>query len=415
MVRQPLQFDFEGQRIMALEGDTIASALLRAGVAIFSRGPKYHRPRGPFCLSGHCAQCHMRVDGEPNVATCETAAHNGQTVRRQNALGSADADILRAVDFLFPQKLDHHHLNTAHPLLTAATQALTHRLAGIGEAPTDGRTISAGTVIDADVVVIGGGRSGLAAARSCTGRVHLVEQQASLGGRRLDGTPVETSLPGHVQVHLSTRVMGLYEEGGLRLVLVRGPQGLVQLRTHEVVLAAGGIERTVPFGSNDLPGVFGGRGLLAMARATGVRPGQRVVVVGSDPDAPVVARGLVQQGFTVAGLVDTEGALGRPEGLPTLVGARPVRALGRRLVRGLEVQEADGHTHRVACNLIAVVAPLAPAYELASEVGAQAIYERSRGGFVLPVDAQGRSSVPWVRVAGRAAFPSESLASRPCA
>jgi len=416
MARAPLQFDFEGERVEALEGDTVAAALLRAGVRTFSRGPKYHRPRGPFCLSGHCAQCHMRVDGEPNVATCETPVHNGMRVQRQNALGSADADLLRAVDFLFPSKLDHHHLMTGHALLTATTQQITRRLAGIGEAPTDHRPTTASTRLAFDVLVIGGGPEGLAAARSQTGRVLLLEQRATLGGRRLLGEVVDTALPPHVEVRCATRAMGLYEEGGEQLVLARGPDGLFPVQCGRVVLATGGYERLLPFGSNDLPGVFAGRGLLELARGLDVRPGTRVVVLGSDGDALVVARGLAEAGFTVAGVVDPSGSLSREEaraqGVVVLSGARPLKALGTKLVRGLQLAESDGHEHEVSCDTIAVVAPLAPAYELGAEVGAQARYDGARGGFALVTDEAGQTTVPWVQAVGRVALQGSAAELR---
>src|SRR5438132_5364774 len=60
-------FDFEGRQIEAFEGDTIASALCAAGVRIFSRSFKYHRPRGLLCVSGQCPNCMVNVDAEPNV------------------------------------------------------------------------------------------------------------------------------------------------------------------------------------------------------------------------------------------------------------------------------------------------------------------------------------------------------------
>jgi hypothetical protein len=67
------------------------------------------------------------------------------------------------------------------------------------------------------------------------------------------------------------------------------------------------------------------------------------------------------------------------------------------------VRQADGVEHDLRCDLVAVVAPLAPAYELGAQVGAEARYDASRGGFVLAVDAEGRTTVTWVRAVGRPA------------
>src|SRR5574337_1502250 len=67
----------DGDRVPARRGESITSALLAAGRPLVSRSPKYHRPRGPFCLSGSCAACLVRVDGLPNVRACETPCRDG--------------------------------------------------------------------------------------------------------------------------------------------------------------------------------------------------------------------------------------------------------------------------------------------------------------------------------------------------
>src|SRR5512140_2304674 len=99
----------DGEPVEAGPSDTVAAALLRNGVTTFTRSAKYHRPRGPFCLSGTCGQCLCRVDGVPSLAACRVELEQGMRCERQNgSLGSVDADFLRAVDFLFPGGLDHH-------------------------------------------------------------------------------------------------------------------------------------------------------------------------------------------------------------------------------------------------------------------------------------------------------------------
>ncbi len=60
-------FEFDGQTVEARAGDTVASALYRAGRRIFTRSFKYHRPRGLLCLAGKCPNCLVNVDGAPNV------------------------------------------------------------------------------------------------------------------------------------------------------------------------------------------------------------------------------------------------------------------------------------------------------------------------------------------------------------
>src|SRR5207237_7494844 len=87
---RPVTISFGGQSISALAGQSIAAALYAAGVRVFTRSFKYHRPRGLFCVAGECPNCLMQVDGRPNVRTCIEPARHGQVVRHQNAWPSLE-------------------------------------------------------------------------------------------------------------------------------------------------------------------------------------------------------------------------------------------------------------------------------------------------------------------------------------
>jgi sarcosine oxidase subunit alpha len=392
-----LGLDFEGKRIEARPSDTVATALLRAGVTVFSRGPKYHRPRGPFCLAGICAQCHMRVDGEPNVPTCMTPAREGLGVQRQNVIGSGDTDLLRAVDFLYPDGIDHHHLMTGSRLLNSATKAIARRLAGIGEVPAHAVAPVAARSSRHSLVIVGAGAAGLAAAQSAAraGLAPLVLE----GRGEVDGQPFDET-GAKIRLELNARVVGLYEEGGERIVVVKTAAGLWQLQAERVVLATGAHERNLPFESNDLPGVFGGRALLKLVERHEVRPGARVVVIGAHPDAMGVARGLHEAGIEVVGVLDIAGRLPGGGDWPLFRNAEPLRALGRSKVLAFRARTENGDEIELRCDLIAVVAPRVPAYELAAEVGAKVVYNSEAGGFVIASDGGGRTNVDWLFVAG---------------
>ena len=72
---EKFNFQFDGQAVEARAGDTVASALYRAGRRIFTRSFKYHRPRGLLCMVGKCPNCMMNVDGAPNVRTVGVFRH----------------------------------------------------------------------------------------------------------------------------------------------------------------------------------------------------------------------------------------------------------------------------------------------------------------------------------------------------
>lgn len=78
-----LSFTFEGRRLEAFEGETIAAALVASGVKVLGWSQRLHRPRGFFCAIGKCSSCLMRVDGVPNVRTCTAPVKDGMIVERQ--------------------------------------------------------------------------------------------------------------------------------------------------------------------------------------------------------------------------------------------------------------------------------------------------------------------------------------------
>lgn len=83
---------FEGQAIVARRGDTVATALLAAGVETFRSTPKTNTARGPFCLMGACFECLVRIDGRANRQACLELVRDGQVVERQHG-ASADVAI----------------------------------------------------------------------------------------------------------------------------------------------------------------------------------------------------------------------------------------------------------------------------------------------------------------------------------
>jgi len=86
-----LSFDFEGHRLEAEDGDTVAAALLLAGervlrstaVSASERGPFCLMGVWPFCLMGVCFECLVEIDGIPNRQACMVKVLPGMRVRRQ--------------------------------------------------------------------------------------------------------------------------------------------------------------------------------------------------------------------------------------------------------------------------------------------------------------------------------------------
>ena len=74
--RAHVAFYWQGQELMAREGETIASALFANGIRTFGHHPKDGSPQGIFCANGQCAQCLVLADGKP-VKSCMVPVRAG--------------------------------------------------------------------------------------------------------------------------------------------------------------------------------------------------------------------------------------------------------------------------------------------------------------------------------------------------
>lgn len=81
---------YNGNPLKALEGETIAAALMSQGIRKMRKTPKYKRDRGIFCGIGRCTDCVMVVDGQANVRTCVTPVRDGMTVETQIGYGKEE-------------------------------------------------------------------------------------------------------------------------------------------------------------------------------------------------------------------------------------------------------------------------------------------------------------------------------------
>ena len=165
-----VSFTFGGEPVRAFEGDTIGSALYASGRRVFSRSFKYHRPRGLLCCSGNCPNCMMTVDGVPNIRVCAEPVRDGASVRPQNVWGSLERDLLAATDKLggpFTPVGFYYRTMIRPRWAWPLYEKFLRSVAGLGKLPKHGKRANRYDVEHrrAEVLVIGGGRSGIEAAR----------------------------------------------------------------------------------------------------------------------------------------------------------------------------------------------------------------------------------------------------------
>lgn len=82
---QPIRFVVDGEPAEAFLGETVAAALLAAGVSTLRYTAKGGEPRGVFCGMGVCFDCAMVIDDRPNVRACLTPIREGMRVEVRRA------------------------------------------------------------------------------------------------------------------------------------------------------------------------------------------------------------------------------------------------------------------------------------------------------------------------------------------
>jgi D-hydroxyproline dehydrogenase subunit gamma len=81
--RAAVTIELDGEPLTARAGDTVAAAMLTAGVGHTRTTPVGGKPRLPYCMMGVCFDCLMEIDGMPNRQACLVRVRDGMKVRRQ--------------------------------------------------------------------------------------------------------------------------------------------------------------------------------------------------------------------------------------------------------------------------------------------------------------------------------------------
>ena len=76
----------EEQSIEVPESDSVASAMLAAGILTARTTPVSGSPRSPYCLMGTCFECLVEIDGVPNQQACQTPVRDGMKVLVQRGV-----------------------------------------------------------------------------------------------------------------------------------------------------------------------------------------------------------------------------------------------------------------------------------------------------------------------------------------
>ena len=415
---KPVEFRFDGKRVSAHEGDTVASALYASGVSTFSRGFKYHRARGLLCVAGRCPNCMVNVDGVPNVRACIKPVRQGMQVRHQNSWPSLNLDVLSVLDrlgWLMPVGFYYKALHRPK-LLWKLAQRVIRRVGGLGSIDINSvpETDYQHQNQQADVAVIGGGPAGMSAALAAANqaaRVTLIDDQPRLGGHLrfssqtyrdipnigdASGVDIAEKLAESVQDSPNIQVMAgatVFAHYNNNLLGILHGNEVVKLRAKRVVFATGSYEVPMQFENNDLPGIMLATAAQRLIRLYGVKPGKRAVVATCNDEGYQVALDLLDAGVEVAAVVDSRRDLRQSLEAAAAIGSRDIPILHNRMITKaegktrvrvviaaqLEDGEPTNEVVRLRCDLVCMSGGFQPANPLMYQSGATFEYDEALG------------------------------------
>jgi sarcosine oxidase, subunit alpha len=408
--QRPIAFTWQGHPLQGLQGDTLAAALLANGVRVLARSFKRHRPRGLMAAGIEEANALVEVgpagQHQPNRRATEVALAAGLCARAQHAWPHLHWDLGGLVDWASRFLPAGFYYKTFRWPSWHFWEPLIRRAAGLGRAPTvlpdEGPAPTCHERHEqADVLVIGAGPAGLAAAVQAAHlgqRVWLVERDFEFGGSLLwrpdlvDGlapmqwrdAQLQTLREAGVTLLRRTVVSALF--GPQRALLwretARQASELIHLHCQRTVLATGANERPLLFAGNDRPGVMLATAACEYARRFGVAVGRRVLVLTNGDEGWRAAKLLEDSGVGVVALLDTRPAFLAPAldlRAPAYFGARVIGTSGRLGLKGVSWHDASGTTVQTQCDALAVHGGWNPVAALASHAGLALRWNDSTG------------------------------------
>ncbi len=299
-----------------------------------------------------------------------------------------------------------------------------------------------------DVVVIGGGPAGMAAALSAHkagAHVAIVEREQHLGGilrqcihpgfglshfkQELTGPEyaqrfIDQVRETDIALFLDSMVIGIDGGSGapdagdaaVHTVTLMNPTGMLQLTGRAVVLAMGCRERTrseIKIPGSRPAGVFTAGLAQRYINIDNLKPGSRAVILGSGDIGLIMARRCTLEGISVEGvyeLMPYANGLRRNVknclddfGIPLHLSTTVTRVIGRDRVEAVEVSQVDEHlapiagTERIVpCDTLLLSVGLIPENELSVGAGVE-LDPRTRGAVV---DQNLQTGVPGIFACG---------------
>lgn len=340
-----VSFKFNGTKYFGFKGDTLASALLANNIHLIGRSFKYHRPRGIMTAGSEEPNAIVQINDntaftEPNVRATEIEIYEGLKAKSQNCWPSVNFDIGGINNFLSPILPAGFYYKT---FMWPASFWLKYEYfirhsAGLGKSPKlPDPDIYEHKYIHCDVLIIGGGISGIMAAKMSAKRglnTLLVDENPNIGGSTifqnskfykinnqtscswLENEIKEINKFKNLIIKTRTSIAAFH---GYNFLLARENltdhlpanekkykvrQRLLKIRAKKVILATGALERPLVFNNNDRPGIMLSSAIKKYADFFGVACGKENILFTNNDTAYETAISLDQKGIKVNAIID---------------------------------------------------------------------------------------------------------------
>ncbi|MDZ4182319.1 MAG: 2Fe-2S iron-sulfur cluster-binding protein, partial [Candidatus Cloacimonadaceae bacterium] len=320
---------FNGQELTAHKGEMISSALIANGINVFGHHHKDGSAQGIFCANGQCAKCTVIADGVP-VKSCMTEVQSGMEVRSADGL---------------PELPDSAYVH--------------------GRAPIE--------QLETNVLIIGGGPSGLAAAIELGKHgidMLLIDDKHRLGGKLVlqthkffgseedsnagtRGHDIGELLASEVKQHPSVKIWlnstALFVFSDKKVGILK--DGLYKIVTPQRILnAAGAREKFLRFPGNNLARIYGAGAFQTLVNRDLIRPTDRLFIIGGGNVGLIAGYHALQAGIEVVGLAEAMPVCGgykvhadklKRLGVPIYTSHSILCANGGETVESITIAEVD--------------------------------------------------------------------------
>ncbi|MGB2436024.1 MAG: sarcosine oxidase subunit alpha family protein, partial [Candidatus Puniceispirillales bacterium] len=419
----PLNFKFNNHEYQGFAGDTVASALLANDVHLVGRSFKYHRPRGIMTSGAEEPNALMTIgtgdDADPNTRATIAELYDNMIVKSQNHMGSLHFDLMAINDWLSPFLSAGFYYKTfmwPAAFWEKLYEPVIRRAAGLGalSGKEDPSLYDKG-YRHADLLVIGGGISGLMSALLAGRaglRVILADEDFRFGGSALamqgdiDGIPFaewvnhtveELSGMPHVTLMPRSTVFGVFDHGIYGIIenlsdhlpqKDKPPyrQVMWKVMAKRAILASGALERPLAFADNDRPGIMLAGAVREYANRYAVATGNSVSIMTNNDSGIATAIDLAEAGVNVAALIDSRASAESHQHLPKeirlIAGDTIARTTGRKRIRSVTLESGI----KIPTDCLAVSGGWSPALHLTCHHRGRPVWNDDIVGFVPGTD-----------------------------